>query len=298
MSSAFKSLGVPDDLIQGIEELGIHQPTPIQREAIPYLINKGFDTLGQAQTGTGKTAAYGLPLLTRINPKLSGVQALVVAPTRELSKQVGKDLFRYTKYATQKTFVEVCCGGDKIQVQRERLQRPTQIVVGTPGRLVELVEMGSLSLSNVQYLVMDEADEMLSMGFKDQLRKLIRWCATRRATWLFSATFPPSVDSLIKGAMKSTPKIIQVSQTQVVNRDITHCYKLCERDQKDDVVYEFLSDQEDDRGIIFCRTKASANMLGKRLSEMDFDVDVITGDLSQQERDNCLLYTSPSPRDA
>ena len=129
---------------------------------------------------------------------------------------------------------------------------------------------------------------MLSMGFKDQLRKLIRWCVSRRATWLFSATFPSSVDNLIKGAMKSTPKIIQVSQTQVVNRDITHCYKLCERDQKDDVVYEFLNDQEDDRGIIFCRTKASANMLGKRLAQMDFDVDVITGDLTQQERDKVI----------
>lgn len=288
MGSTFKSLGVPEDLVKGVEELGIHTPTPIQEQAIPYLINKGYDTLGQAQTGTGKTAAYGLPLLTRINPKVEGVQGLVVAPTRELAKQVGKDLFRYTKYAEQKMFVEVCCGGDKLQVQRERLKRPTQIVVGTPGRLAELVEMGALSLKVVQYLVMDEADEMLSMGFKKQLHQIIKWCQGRRSTWVFSATFPPAVDGLLRGAMSTDPKIIQVSSRNTVNRDIIHRYHLCEKEQKDDFIYEFLSRQDEDRGIIFCRTKAGATMLGKKLAQMDYEVDVITGELTQQERDKVI----------
>ncbi len=288
MSSPFQSLGVPADLIAGINELGIHQPTPIQKEAIPYLIHKGYDMVGQAQTGTGKTAAYGLPLLARINPKADGVQGLIITPTRELAKQVGKDLFRYTKYADRKTFVEVCCGGDKIQVQAARLQRPTHIVVGTPGRLTELIEKGLLSISTVQYLIFDEADEMLSMGFKEQLRELISLCDQRRATWLFSATFPESLVELVTGAMSPDPKVIKIGEKNVVNRDITHRFHICEKEEKDDFIYKFLREQGDRRGLIFCRTKAGATMLSKKLASRDFEVDVITGDLTQLERDKII----------
>jgi len=288
MAHPFKTLGVPSDLIKGIDELGIRNPTPIQQEAIPYLINKGFDTIGQAQTGTGKTAAYGLPLLTRMNPKAEGVQGLVITPTRELAKQVGKDLFKYTKYATNKTFVEVCCGGDKIQVQAARLKRPTQVIVGTPGRLIELIQKRALFINTVQYLVLDEADEMLSMGFKEQLRELISLCRERRATWLFSATFPPAIEELVRGAMSPDPKFIKVSEKNVVNRDITHRYHLCEKEEKDDFIYKFLRNQGDNRGLIFCRTKAGATMLAKKLGSRNFEVDVITGDLTQQERDKII----------
>jgi len=288
MSHPFKSLGVSQDLLQGIAELGIQQPTPIQKEAIPYLINKGHDMIGQAQTGTGKTAAFGLPLLTRINPKAEGIQGLIITPTRELAKQVGKDLFKYTKYAKNKTFIEVCCGGDKIQVQAARLKRPTQIVVGTPGRLIELIQKGALFIHSVQYLILDEADEMLSMGFKEQLRDLIRLCNARRATWLFSATFPDSVEELIRGAMSPDPKVIKVSTKNVVNRDITHQFHLCEKEEKDDFIYQFLRNQGDNRGLIFCRTKAGASMLAKKLGSRNFAVDVITGDLTQLERDKIM----------
>ena len=288
MSSPFQSLGVPADLITGINELGIHDPTPIQKEAIPYLINKGHDMVGQAQTGTGKTAAYGLPLLARMNPTAEGVQGLIITPTRELAKQVGKDLFKYTKYAKQKTFIEVCCGGDKIQVQSARLKRPTQVVVGTPGRLMELIQVGALFINDVQYLILDEADEMLSMGFKEQLRDLIRLCARRRATWLFSATFPESLEELVSGAMSPDPKVIKVSTRNVVNRDITHKYKILEKEEKDDFIYDFLRDQGDRRGLIFCRTKAGATMLAKKLASRNFEVDVITGDLMQFERDKII----------
>jgi len=288
MSSPFLSLGVPADLIPGINELGIHSPTPIQKEAIPYLIHKGHDMVGQAQTGTGKTAAYGLPLLSRMNPKAEGVQGLIITPTRELAKQVGKDLFKYTKYAKQKTFVEVCCGGDKIQLQAARLRRPTQIIVGTPGRLMELIQKRALFINTVQYLILDEADEMLSMGFKEQLRDLIRLCEARRATWLFSATFPESLDELVRGAMSPDPKVIKVSTKNVVNRDITHRFQVCEKEEKDDFIYRFLRQQGDQRGLIFCRTKAGATMLAKKLASREFAVDVITGDLTQLERDKII----------
>lgn len=288
MAQTFKDLGVPYDLVKGIAELGLHYPTPIQQAAIPYLTSKGFDTVGQAQTGTGKTAAYGLPLLTRINPTAEGVQGLIITPTRELAKQVGKDLFRYTKYAKNKTFIEVCCGGDKIQVQAGRLKRPTQIVVGTPGRLIELIQKRALFINNVQYLILDEADEMLSMGFKEQLRELIHFCQNRRATWLFSATFPPAIEELISGAMSPDPKMIKVSAKNVVNRDITHKFITCEKEEKDDLIYDFLREQGDKRGIIFCRTKAGALMLGKKLASRDYEVDVIQGDLTQLERDKIM----------
>ena len=288
MASDFQRLGVPADLDKGIAELGLYTPTPIQRQAIPYLIHKGFDMVGQAQTGTGKTAAYGIPLLTRMNPKEEGVQGLVITPTRELAKQVGKDLFRYTKHAQQKTFVEVCCGGDKIQIQAARLKRPTQIIVGTPGRLIELIQKRALFINTVQYLVLDEADEMLSMGFKEQLRELITLCQKRRSTWLFSATFPPSLEDLVKGTMSADPKFIKVSEKNVVNRDITHKFLLCEKEEKDDLIYDFLREQGDKRGLIFCRTKAGATMLGKKLTTRGYTVDVIQGDLTQLERDKIM----------
>lgn len=288
MSAGFSHLGLPKDLLKGIEELGMFSPTPIQKEAIPYLCNKGFDMVGHAQTGTGKTAAFGLPLLTKVNHREKGIQGLVVCPTRELAKQVGKDLFHYTKYAKEKTFVEVCCGGDKIQVQEERLKRPTHIVVGTPGRLIELIQKKKLDLSSVQYLILDEADEMLSMGFKQQLRELADLCKSRRATWLFSATFPEAIESLIRGTMSPDPKVIEVSAGDVVNRDITHKYILCEKEEKDDLIYQFLRKQGDARGLIFCRTKAGAMMLGKKLTSKNYAVDVIQGDLTQLERDKIM----------
>lgn len=288
MSHKFKELGVPTDLLKGLEELGINSPTPIQKEAIPYLVHKGHDTVAQAQTGTGKTAAFGLPLLSRINPKAEGIQGLIITPTRELAKQVGKDLFKYTKYAKEKTFIEVCCGGDKIQVQAERLKRPTHIIVGTPGRIMELIQKRALFINTVQYLILDEADEMLSMGFKEQLRDLISLCQNRRSTWLFSATFPPAIDELIRGTMSPDPKVIKVSTKNVVNRDITHKFLLCEKEEKDDFIYQFLKRQGDKRGLIFCRTKAGATMLGKKLTTKGYGVDVIQGDLTQLERDKIM----------
>ncbi len=199
----FKELGVSPNLIKGIEELGIHTPTRIQEEAIPFLMESNGDLIAQAQTGTGKTAAFGLPLLTKIDPKVNEIQALIVAPTRELAKQIAKQLFRFTKH-TEKIFTEAICGGEDMDRQAAALQRPTHIVVATPGRLLDLFNRKALTLANVKYLILDEADEMLSMGFKKELVKIFALTRSRKCTWLFSATIPDAIQGLIKDYMSST----------------------------------------------------------------------------------------------
>ncbi len=285
--STFQELGIPADLVQGLEELGIVMPTEIQRQAIPFLMQDGGDLVARAQTGTGKTAAFGLPLLTKVDPKSPHIQGLVVAPTRELAKQIGKHLFRYTKHAA-KTFVEVVSGGDKMDRQIAALQRPTQIVVATPGRLVELVKLKALSLDAVKHLVLDEADEMLGMGFKKELEQIIALTAGRRSTWLFSATFPESIRQLVKVCMRAEPHTLTIDRGHVVNRDIDHRFAVRPRDEKTDFIADYLDRHDDERGLVFCRTKAGAITLGKQLAKLGHQVDVLQGDLTQPERDKVM----------
>jgi len=287
--SQFSKLGVPEDLVRGLDELGISTPTPIQANAIPYLIKEGGDLVAQAQTGTGKTAAFGLPLLTKIDPANPKIQALVLAPTRELAKQIGKALFKYTKFCAEKIFIEVAGGGDKIDEQVARLRRPTHIVVATPGRLFDLLELGALRLDSVRHLVLDEADEMLSMGFRKEVVEIVKMTApSRRSTWLFSATFPEKIQRLITDSMKADPKVIKVEKTKTVNRNIAHRFVICPREDKDDWIANFLLSQEDERGMIFCRTRAGAIKLGTELEKRGITVGVLQGDLSQKDRDKVM----------
>ncbi len=287
--SPFSKLGVPEDLLRGIEALGISTPTPIQTSAIPYLIKNGGDLVGQAQTGTGKTAAFGLPLLTKIDPANPKLQALVLSPTRELAKQIGKALFQYTKFSKEKIFIEVTGGGDKIGLQVARLKRPTHIVVATPGRLFDLLKIDALNLDAVKHLVLDEADEMLSMGFRDEVTKVVALTArSRRSTWLFSATFPDKIKRLVADSMSADPKVIKVEKAEVVNRNIAHRYVICPREDKDDWVANFLESQNDERGMIFCRTRAGSIKLGSELEKRGITVGVLQGDLSQKDRDKVM----------
>jgi len=192
---SFKTLGVREDLIQGLEEMGIKTPTAIQRDAIPFLLANGKDFIAQAQTGTGKTAAFGIPLLMQIDPEAREIQAVVVAPTRELAKQIGKQLFRFTKYCAQKIFVEVLTGGDKLDRQIAALQRPTQVVVVTPGRLLDLLSRTALSLDAVKLLILDEADELLNLGFRKEVAEIFAKTQGRRATCFFPPPSPPGCRS-------------------------------------------------------------------------------------------------------
>lgn len=286
--SEFSKLGVPADLVEGLKELGIIEPTEVQAKAIPFLLKNGGDFCAQAQTGTGKTAAFGLPLLTKMDPKKPVIQGLIISPTRELAKQIGKQLFRYTKYAKQKYFIEVLAGGEPMERQISNLRRPTHIVVATPGRLIDLIGEKALDLRNVKHLVLDEADEMLSMGFKKQLMTIFGLTRGRGSTWLFSATFPDSIHTLVKGAMPGQPEILKVDKAHVVNQNIDHNYVVCGKDEKNEFLAEFLAKWSEERGLIFVRTKAGAVALGRQLGKMGFDTDVIQGDLSQRERDKVM----------
>ena len=287
--SSFSTLGVPEDLVRSLEALGFTTPTAIQESAIPFLISDGGDLVAQAQTGTGKTAAFGLPLLTKIDPSNPNIQALILSPTRELAKQIGKHLFQYTKFSKTKIFIEVTAGGDKIDLQVERLNRPTHIVVATPGRLFDLLKLDALRLDTVKHLVLDEADEMLSMGFRKEVVEIIeKTKASRRSTWLFSATFPEKIQRLVADSMGADPKVIKVVKKQVVNRNISHRYVICPRQDKEDWVANFLLSQKTERGMIFCRTRIGAVRLGEALTKRGISTGVLQGDLSQKDRDKVM----------
>jgi ATP-dependent RNA helicase DeaD len=287
MSHPFTELGIPSDLVLGLEELKIFKPTPIQQKAITFLMESGADLIAQAQTGTGKTAAFGLPLLTKVDPKLKEIQGLVVAPTRELAKQIAKQLFRYTKHSTT-IFVEVVCGGENIDRQAAALQRPTQIIVATPGRLLDMIRRGALSITTVKRLILDEADEMLSMGFKDDLTQILDMTKNRVSTWLFSATFPKALDELIEGCMPPDVQTLRVDQAHVVNRDIYHRFTVGARGEKAEFIKEYLKYQNEDRGLIFCRTKGDAIRLKEELATSGFAVDLLQGDMPPKDRDKVL----------
>jgi ATP-dependent RNA helicase DeaD len=223
----FSDLGVSDTYLKALEEIGILNPTEIQIKAIPFLIAKGTDFIGQAQTGTGKTAAFGLPILQAINPDDSHIQALILSPTRELGQQIAKQLFKFTKYGAKKIFIESVYGGAHIDRQISALRRPTHIVVATPGRLVDLLAQKAIDLSFIRTIVLDEADEMLSMGFKKELDTILSYTAGKRYTWLFSATMPPAIRSIIKGYMSPDAMRVVINRNDIVNSDIEHKYIIC-----------------------------------------------------------------------
>jgi len=287
MSTAFTQLGIPEDLKQGIEALGILEPTPIQAQAIPFLMEDGGDLIAQAQTGTGKTAAFGLPLLTKIDPSFKEIQAVIIAPTRELAQQIGKQLFRYTKFSA-KIFVEVLAGGDKIDLQVKKLQRPTHIVVATPGRFMDLLKLKAIRLQSVRHLVLDEADEMLSMGFQSELEEIFKQTKDRKSTWLFSATFQDRIKSMVEQHMSAQAHMIKVDKKHVVNQNIDHQFAICSREDKTDFIYKYLIAHGEERGLIFCRTRAGAVSLGADLTKLGLAVGVLQGDLSQKNRDKVM----------
>lgn len=283
----FSSLGIESSFIKGLDELGIKVPTEIQAQVIPILLKEDTDLVGQAQTGTGKTAAYGLPLLAKIDPTINLPQVLVLCPTRELSKQVAKQLFKFTKY-TNKIFAEAVYGGEKIDKQIIALRRPTHIVVATPGRLIDLVKRKAVDIRQVHTVVMDEADEMLSMGFKKELDEILTMLSSVENKWLFSATLPQGIKQIINTHIRDGAYRIQVSGKNVVNQNIKHQYIQCEKTDKHLVLFQLLKNQKQNRGIIFCKTKAVTRTLTKQLIAKNFAADCIHGDLLQKERNKAM----------
>jgi len=286
--SAFKNLGVHKEYIKAIKELGINNPTEIQEATIPVLLNSKIDLIGLAQTGTGKTAAFGLPILHKIDVKSNKVQALILAPTRELVQQIKKQLFKFTKYTPAKIFVEGVYGGEKIDRQINALKRTTHVIVATPGRLIDLIERGEIDLKTINTLVLDEADEMLSMGFKQDLNRILKYTSGKRNTWLFSATMPDEIKRIIKTYMSTDAVRIEVNKNALVNANITHQFVKTSIKEKVNVLINLLERKPNQRGIIFCRTKAGTQNLTKILKEEGFSVDALQGDMQQKERDKVM----------
>ncbi|AWW00798.1 DEAD/DEAH box helicase [Arcticibacterium luteifluviistationis] len=284
---SFKQLGVGESYIKALADLKIKKPSEIQQKAIPYLLQNKGDLIGQAPTGTGKTIAFGLPLLHSVSENKKGIQGLVLAPTRELCQQIAKQLFKLTKYGP-KIFTEAIYGGEKIEIQIANLKRPTQIVVATPGRLLDLIDRGAIDLSEVKTLILDEADEMLSMGFKDELERVMDTIHRSSAKWLFSATIPLALQSLITRFMNPGLHRISVSKNVEINTKIEHQFFICEQSQKFDYVYEFLKSQGSAKGIVFCRTRADTEVVARKLMGKHISADALHGDLGQRDRDKVM----------
>lgn len=267
--------------------MNIIEPTYIQMKVIPLLMTGRGDMVAQAQTGTGKTAAYGLPLLEQVDASQEVVQGLILCPTRELAKQVAKQLFKFTKYS-DKIFTEAVYGGEHIERQMSALRRPTQIVVATPGRLIDLVERKAVDISHVKTVVLDEADEMLSMGFKDELDKILTFLPAVESKWLFSATMPGGIQEIIKKHLHRDAQRVEVSQKDVVNKNITHQYEVCDEQEKLYALQQFLNSEKENRGVIFCKTKSAAKKLAQQLVAKNITADSIHGDLIQKDRDKVM----------
>ena len=284
---SFTEIGVSKEIDKGLKELGIINPTKIQMAAIPVLSVENIDFVGQAQTGTGKTAAFGLPILAKIDPSKDYIQALILAPTRELGQQIAKQLFKFTKYS-ENVFTEAVYGGEKIDIQISRLKRPTQIIVATPGRLIDLLNRKSLDISKIHTLVLDEADEMLSMGFKDDLTKILSKTKGERNVWLFSATIPKELNEIIENYVSKDALRISVDKSDSVNAGISHHYVTGDDNNKLDTLASFLRSQGKHRGIIFTKTKAAAKILAKQLHSKNHEVGLLEGDMLQKDREKVM----------
>lgn len=285
--STFPQLGISKKIDKGLKEMNIIQPTEIQEKVIPILLGEKTDLVAQAPTGTGKTAAFGLPILQKIQPEKEEIQCLILCPTRELGIQIQKQLFRFTKY-TDKIYAETVYGGAPIGKQIIALRRTTHIVVATPGRLIELLEKKALDLSKIKTVVLDEADEMLKRGFKEDLEKILTFAKGRINIWLFSATMPKIIRELIREYISQDAPKIHAQKEEAINKNIVHQYVLCTPEDKLNRLHRFLKGQEENRGLIFCRTKKTTQTLTKQLLARNYKVDAMHGDLLQKERDKVM----------
>jgi ATP-dependent RNA helicase DeaD len=286
MSVQFSDLGVSKNILKAITEMGIVTPTEIQQKTIPLLMANSTDIVGLAKTGTGKTAAFGLPLLQLVDTQLPTVQAVILVPTRELGQQIFRNLEDYAKYLPEVSIASVC-GGIPIKPQIERLATPTHIVVATPGRLIDLLQRKAISLKETKFLVLDEADEMVSI-LKEALDEIITELPKTYRTFLFSATMPGTIKQLVQNYLNKNVVQVSASMETVGNQGIDHNYIVVDPIEKLDVLMHFLNSKDGERGIIFCKTKAAVNKLAKNLAINRFSSGALHGSLSQGIRDRIM----------
>ena len=286
MQNNFSKLGIQESILKAISELKIELPTEIQSKVIPLLLENKNDIVGLAKTGTGKTAAYGLPLLQLIDSKYDYIQVVILVPTRELGQQIYKNLESFAKYLPEISIASIC-GGIPIKPQIERLTKSTHIIVATPGRLIDLIKRKALNIKETKYLVLDEADEMVSI-LKESLDEIVTDLPKNHRTYLFSATLPATIKQLIQNYLHKNVIQVEANMETIGNNEIDHEYIIVNPEEKLDVLMHFLTSKDGQRGIIFCKTKASVNKLAKNLAINKFSSGALHGSLSQGIRDRIM----------
>lgn len=286
MATTFAELGLDERLLTAVETMGFTEPTPIQAKAIPILLSGTTDLVALAQTGTGKTAAFGLPLLHHVDAGARYPQALIVCPTRELCVQLTKELESFKKNIKEIRAVAVY-GGAPINNQIKEIKRGVHIVVATPGRLIDLIERKAVDLEQIKYVVLDEADEMLNMGFREDIEFILGNTPNKQSTWLFSATMPPEVRQVSKRFMNK-PVEVSAGKLNTANVNIDHQYFVTDRQHRYDTLKRLIDFNPGMYGLIFTRTRADAGQITERLTREGYDVDALHGDLNQNQRDKVM----------
>lgn len=283
----FEETGLSPEVLQATSLLGFETMTPIQEKVIPFLLSNDNDLTGLAQTGTGKTAAFGLPIIQQIDNSKNNVQALILAPTRELVMQIGKDLTSFSKFIP-KTGIAVVYGGSDIKKQINKLEKGVSVVVGTPGRTLDLIKRKKLNISQIRWLVLDEADEMLSMGFKDDLDSILKSSPDRKQILLFSATMPKEIVS-IAGKYMRNPVEISAGRRNSGAENVEHHFYLIHAKDRYTALKRIADINPNIYGIIFCRTRAETKEIADKLIKDGYNADSLHGDLSQAQRDHVML---------
>jgi ATP-dependent RNA helicase DeaD len=281
----FRVLGLSEETLDALEKKGFEKPSPIQELTIPLLLHGDKDIVGQAQTGSGKTAAFGLPIIEKFDPEVRGVQAIILTPTRELALQVTQEMLSFK--GNRRIWMTTVYGGAPIGQQMRDLEKGAHVVVGTPGRVIDLIERGKLKLNDVKYFVLDEADEMLNMGFLEDVEHILSKCNTQRRMLLFSATMPDRILSLAKRYMGKF-ELVAVKQKEMTTESIAQTYfEVPDRD-KFDALCRILDFDEDFYGIVFCNTKAEVIEISNHLNEKGYTADSLHGDIAQNLREKVV----------
>ena len=282
----FSDIGLDNSLQKAIADLGFEEPTPIQSESIPFLLAEENDLIALAQTGTGKTAAFGLPIIQHIEADSKQTQVIILCPTRELCLQITKDMETYAKY-TKRLKITAVYGGANIQTQIKALNSGSQIVVGTPGRVIDLIKRKKLKLGHIEYVVLDEADEMLNMGFKEDLDIILAETPEEKRTLLFSATMPKEVMRITKNYMFS-PKTIEVAGRNEGAENVEHHFYVVNARDRYKALRRICDVNPEIYGIVFCRTRRETKDVADKLMQDGYNADALHGDLSQSQRDHVM----------
>ncbi len=279
----FNDLGLNEKILNSIKKAGFVKPSPIQAQAIPIVL-AGYDMVGQAHTGTGKTAAFSLPVLNNIDTK-NGVELLVITPTRELATQVSDEIYKYGKDLGVKTVT--IYGGSSYNRQIEQINKGASVVVATPGRMLDLLKKGVLKNFTPTTVVLDEADEMLDMGFLDDIQEIFKYLPKQRQTLLFSATMPEPIKKLANKILKE-PQFVSITQGETTNKDIKQLYYVIDENERDVAILRLIEAENPEKAVVFCRTKSETDRLSTILMQNSLLAKPLHGDMAQREREQTI----------